>query len=260
MLQFKAPLIILYILYPKLTQGSVYVGCYEDADDVPLLNDLSATDLPNPFVDLSQSNELCADFCQVHQFVYSGTHDGKFCYCSNTIPPRTNKAFEYRCQTPCVGSEEEVCGGSEFTSVYAVGSNHPDTGHTPQNTIKTNELTEEAEVRNQLSSSRLNASTWASRPEGGNGPISNNIGGIPASAGSLIDNTGLMAAVFTLAGVVFIGSAILAFILYNRKRLTLEPEYPCSVSSETWEHRRSSISLVDHVDYTMKLRVTNPDC
>ncbi|KAK9729339.1 WSC domain protein [Basidiobolus ranarum] len=261
MLQPKVIFIILYLLFPKLAQCSVYVGCYDDADDTPLLNDLSSIDLPNPFVDPLQSNELCAEFCQTHQFIYSGTHDGKFCYCGNTIPPRSSKVPEYKCYIPCVGNEEDVCGGNEFTSVYAVGSNHPDSspllGHSP----KTDETIDEPELKTQFSSNHLNnTSTWTSKPSGFNGSVSNGVGGVPPGSGSFIDNTGLMAAVFTLAGVVLIGSAILAFILYHRKKHTLEPEYPCSVSSDSWEHRRSSISLRDHVDYTRKLRVTNPDC
>jgi hypothetical protein len=103
-------------------------ACFVDIP--PALGYLSP--LPNPAGhDLSgqvswsphQTNDQCRSTCGSQNFLYAGTQSGAFCFCGNTagthaplpLPPSA-------CNSPCMGSQGEMCGGPSANSVSLTGA------------------------------------------------------------------------------------------------------------------------------------------
>ncbi|KAK9765443.1 hypothetical protein K7432_006226 [Basidiobolus ranarum] len=224
------------------------IGCYSDSGNMPILNGIHLQNLNPPSFEPAQIYISCQQFCGKYQFSYFGIQERKICTCGNNLPSKGGKAGEGNCDMICQDNGKESCGGYDYTSVYMqsieqVGAVDVAIASSGNSTLVSNPSPASVSSPHKLSP-----------PAGSNSvPVTS----MPAT---FIDNTGLMAAVFTLAGVVLLGCGILGFVLYQRRKAT-EYDLTCDESLQTsylWQ-RRSSLSLRDDMDYTKKLRVINPD-
>jgi WSC domain len=102
-------------------------ACFVDVP--PALGYLSP--LPNPAGhDLSgqvswsphQTNDQCRSTCGSQNFLYAGTQSGAFCFCGNTAGTHGPALPPSACNSPCMGSQGEMCGGPSANSVSLTGA------------------------------------------------------------------------------------------------------------------------------------------
>ncbi|KAK9719012.1 Xylosyltransferase 2 [Basidiobolus ranarum] len=243
---------ILALSLPHIMARAVSsIGCYSDSGSSPILNGIPSQNLSPPFFDPTQIFFSCQQFCGKHQFPYIGIQEGKMCTCGNTPPNKSVKVGEGNCDIICQDNGKENCGGYGYTSIFTSNAEQASTTETTPNSWENPTIVSNPSPTPTMSSSQR--SPHSTTPNG-----SLNVAPMPAT---FIDNTGVMAAVFTLAGVVLLGCGILGFVLYQQRQQTTEYDLTSDEGLQTsylWQ-RRSSLSLRDDVDYTKKLRVTNPD-
>jgi len=95
---------------PKLN----YLGCYNTQ-----VLDRALPMMLAPY-NTGNDNVWCAYQCMVQKQKYAATAQGYVCFCSNGDPPydRFGKADESKCNEPCYGDHETICGGTYVVSVY----------------------------------------------------------------------------------------------------------------------------------------------
>lgn len=79
-------------------------------------DDLAARTFPIRTADNAMTVEKCVDYCVSQGNAYAGTQFANECYCGNTAPPAARMGA--KCDTPCAGNANEVCGGALRLSVY----------------------------------------------------------------------------------------------------------------------------------------------
>jgi hypothetical protein len=102
------PQVILSARRNSAGAAGTYLGCFPD-DASRDLNGFSTS-----FGDMTI--EGCNATCQVKGFIYAGTQFGSYCFCGNTVG-RIGAAVESRCQYPCSGNAQQICGGNYANSV-----------------------------------------------------------------------------------------------------------------------------------------------
>ena len=87
-----------------------HIGCYGDSH---------SRDLESVHYREHPSNTLedCFQFCRGHNYRYAGLQFGSECWCSDTYG---KYGTSNRCNTPCTGNAEQICGGPRANSVYDV--------------------------------------------------------------------------------------------------------------------------------------------
>ncbi|ORY04722.1 hypothetical protein K493DRAFT_296845 [Basidiobolus meristosporus CBS 931.73] len=231
-----------------MAKSTSSMGCYGDSGHSPILSGIQSQNLNQPSFDSSHAYFSCQQFCGKYQFSYFGINEGKTCTCGNNLPSKVAKSSEVNCELPCQDNGKENCGGYGYTSIFVVNPEQ----------IGSTEISSNASVPDLGGQNPTSAITSPPKTPPLNGSNSVTVTTIPTA---FIDNTGLMAAVFTLAGVVLIGCGVLGCVLYQRKRRITSYDLTSDESLQTtylWQ-RRSSLSLRDDMDYTKKLRITNPD-
>lgn len=82
------------------------LGCYGDTSNTRTMTGPS-------FTSSSMTNEVCASFCTVEGYAYSGTEYGTQCFCSDTAP----WSAPVSCSMACAGDASEICGDGNALSV-----------------------------------------------------------------------------------------------------------------------------------------------
>ncbi|KAE8451464.1 hypothetical protein EG329_004093 [Mollisiaceae sp. DMI_Dod_QoI] len=89
-----------------------YAGCFADPS-VP------TTALIDRITDLPAENmtvEVCTAFCKGNGYQYAGLEYYGECFCGASVNgPQVNETF---CADPCEGDNSEICGGTDYVSVY----------------------------------------------------------------------------------------------------------------------------------------------
>lgn len=79
-------------------------------------DDLGARTFPIRTSTGDMTVEKCIDYCVGQGNVYAGVQFANECYCGNTAPPAARMGA--KCDTPCAGNSNQVCGGALRLSVY----------------------------------------------------------------------------------------------------------------------------------------------
>jgi len=87
-----------------------HLGCHGDSDQ---------RDMHSVYYQAHLSNTLedCFQFCRSHDHRYAGLQYGSECWCSDTYG---KYGTSNRCDKPCTGNAEQICGGPMANSVYDV--------------------------------------------------------------------------------------------------------------------------------------------
>ena len=72
--------------------------------------------------DESLTVDYCLDYCMEFAMKFSILDNGRYCSCSNTLPPSKNVVSNSQCSVPCSGEPgtEGKCGGTYRWNFYAV--------------------------------------------------------------------------------------------------------------------------------------------
>ncbi|KAL7423501.1 hypothetical protein Q5752_001081 [Cryptotrichosporon argae] len=100
---------------PTTSDAKGYMACYASTAGYPI----TYSALSNYG---TLTNELCQNSCHQLGYAYSGTQNGKNCYCGNTLD-NTNfplRVLDTDCSTACSGDSTETCGYSNKMSLYDV--------------------------------------------------------------------------------------------------------------------------------------------
>lgn len=96
--------------------GATYSGCFATGGGTPAQYTLYSSGSNSITV------ELCVEGCTKLGFAYAGLEGASAagtCKCSQTMTQATTSA---NCNVACAGAANEICGGSDATSVYATSS------------------------------------------------------------------------------------------------------------------------------------------
>ncbi|KAJ5823440.1 Carbohydrate-binding WSC subgroup [Penicillium robsamsonii] len=64
-----------------------------------------------------QSSGWCLNYCAKDYAAFALTA-GSDCVCGNTLPPSSAKVSSDKCNKPCTGWPDDMCGGNEYYSIY----------------------------------------------------------------------------------------------------------------------------------------------
>ncbi|KAJ5168070.1 uncharacterized protein N7482_003664 [Penicillium canariense] len=248
------------VLAPRATM--TLIGCYSSSDG--LGNQTSYT---------FQSSGWCQDRCVIDNAAVFALTAGSDCLCGEELPPSSAKVAKGKCNTPCDGWPQDMCGGEGFYSVYTTGL--------------------EVDVPTVSSSTSSSGDSTASQTDTTVASVSTDSGGqtivvTAAAAKETTDtssqqtksshNTAAIAAgvVVGVVGVAALAGA--AFFFYRSKKQNAETgargtaggygrdSQPPSMSDSRFDgnymaqRRQSNGSIDDDHDFSRRiLQVTNPD-
>ncbi|KAF7714975.1 Uncharacterized protein PECH_005385 [Penicillium ucsense] len=86
------------------------VGCYSSKEG--LSDQVSYT---------FQSSGWCFDRCNGKKAAVFALTSGTDCLCGNELPPASAKVDSSKCNTACAGWPQDMCGGSDYFSLYTTG-------------------------------------------------------------------------------------------------------------------------------------------
>lgn len=88
-----------------------YAGCFYD-QSTPTTALIYRTDLPSS----NMTVEICTAFCKGNDYQYAGLEYYGECFCGASVNgPQVNESY---CADPCAGDTTEICGGTDYVSVY----------------------------------------------------------------------------------------------------------------------------------------------
>ncbi|CZR69831.1 related to beta-1,3 exoglucanase [Phialocephala subalpina] len=88
-----------------------YAGCFEDPS-TPTTALIYRTDLPSG----NMTVEVCTAFCKGNGYQYAGLEYYGECFCGASVNgPQVDESY---CSDPCAGDTSEICGGTDYVSVY----------------------------------------------------------------------------------------------------------------------------------------------
>ncbi|KAF5573947.1 WSC domain-containing protein [Fusarium pseudoanthophilum] len=90
-----------------------YLGCAKDTYGSRSLN-MAQTSADNMTI------ESCLDYCEHQGYLFAGLEYGRECYCGNAVDKNKLpvKGQLGKCEMPCAGNKEQVCGGPGALSLY----------------------------------------------------------------------------------------------------------------------------------------------
>ena len=100
----------------ELNDGGQYSDtyrCIQDYPDARVLTDYlySSNDM---------TIEICQNSCGAVPYTYVGLENGRDCYCGNEFNGEPKNLPLTECNLPCMGNEDETCGGGSKMQVYTL--------------------------------------------------------------------------------------------------------------------------------------------
>jgi hypothetical protein len=93
-------------------------GCYPDEDpDYPVLDRLVTEEGGDPALDIATCEDMCWEASVNGTVLFAGVKAGNQCWCSSFIGGES-ASDQKKCDTPCAGDEEEICGADDFINVF----------------------------------------------------------------------------------------------------------------------------------------------
>ncbi|KAJ6126763.1 hypothetical protein N7523_002375 [Penicillium sp. IBT 18751x] len=254
--------------------GATLVGCYSSSDGMGNLTTYTF-----------QSSGWCYDRCSNSPYnapAFALTA-GSDCLCGNEFPATSDKVDSSKCNKPCDGWPEDMCGGSGFYSVYTTGleanvpsysdSDSESTTTTARSTGTNTATTKTSGATTSVSTDANGATTVVTATSA---PLPSSSDDIAAETKSTHNTAAIAAGV--VVGVV--GLAALAgavWFFYHSKKQKAEgfrgtaggyvrESQPPSMTDSRFDggymaqRRQSNGSIDDDHDFSRRiLQVTNPD-
>lgn len=93
-------------------------GCYPDDDpDYPVPETMISDEAGDPSLDIASCENSCWEASVNRTVLYAGVKHGNQCWCSSFIGGESTRDQE-KCDMPCSGDEDEVCGGKDHINVF----------------------------------------------------------------------------------------------------------------------------------------------
>ncbi|TAQ85946.1 hypothetical protein B7494_g5710 [Chlorociboria aeruginascens] len=234
-----------------------------------------------------QSSGYCQSQCLASNSATFAMTAAKDCWCGNEFPPVDTKAANSSCNAPCVGYDQEMCGGIGFYSVYLSGlttsaDNAADSANDTDSSISSSAST--------LATPSPTSPTSASVVTVGGQTVSVTTTGVASSSATAkasggASKAGIAAGVVVgIVGAAAVSGGIFMF-LRNRKKKQIEEEYRRNAAVNSFvnggkpptsssgggsftdtrldptamaQRRMSDGSIADNQDYSRRiLKVTN---
>lgn len=220
-----------------------------------------------------QTASLCREQCQGANKAVYGVTKGSTCFCGDAFPSDDGKVGMEKCNLPCQGWPEEMCGGNLFWSFGYTGVVPPDTSKSPKSTSTSStpdsSSTEPPSIQTVIKTPTVTATVPVDgdkQQSGGGGGGGTSKAGIAAGA------------VVGVIAVIAMGVGGFLVVRRNRRRQA-EEEYRAAVAAKEFtasirkpqpdtrldpvmlqQRRMSDGSIADNQDYSRRiLKVTNPD-
>lgn len=97
-------------LQPRQFSALTYQGCFS-----------SAGELTKNTSYIYNTQGYCQTQCVPAGYNVEAVSAAKDCYCGNALPPASDKVDDSKCNAPCAGFDEVMCGGTTHFSVYLTG-------------------------------------------------------------------------------------------------------------------------------------------
>lgn len=111
-MKFSAPTILAFVSLSAAQQQWSEAGCYVDGDA-----HLMAQMMGNGAGDQFLTAAKCQRLCGLSGYDYTGLKSGMECWCASELEGK--KAGDGKCNTPCSGYPEEMCGGKGYMTVWS---------------------------------------------------------------------------------------------------------------------------------------------
>ncbi|TEY34328.1 hypothetical protein BOTCAL_0636g00020 [Botryotinia calthae] len=99
-------------LIPRQYKTLTYKRCFSSGDG--LAKNSSYT---------YNSKGYCQTQCVPADYAVQATYNSNECWCGNYLPPADDRVDDSKCDSPCVGIDTEMCGGTKlYWSVYLTGT------------------------------------------------------------------------------------------------------------------------------------------
>lgn len=229
------------------------LGCYSDAGTL-------VQDNTNTF----QTSGRCQPVCGNKGHAVMAIIGGSTCYCGDILPPLDAEVDQSKCNSPCQGFGQQMCGGIGFYQLYLTGLTG-DVQTLPNATTSSSAASHPSTRPAQTVVITASASVAPSQASSNSGP--NKIG----------IAVGVVVGVIAMAAIA--GGAI--FYMKQKRKREIEEEHKAQAAINSFvgsrhsdtksdmrldpsvasSFRRDSVgSIRDEVDYTRKiLQVRNPD-
>ena len=89
-----------------------YLGCYTDAVHTRTLLNVQAANA-------ALTVEACIATCAQGGYTLAGVEFGDQCFCDTTLHNGGSPVVAADCNMPCAGNSAEICGGSDYLSIYS---------------------------------------------------------------------------------------------------------------------------------------------
>lgn len=101
--------------------GSFFMGCFKD--DSPKDSRLEYDALVPKEDKQRMSSSVCYEFCRSKANVeFFAMYEGRKCYCAPYLT--LSKVHQEKCEEPCEGRGNEMCGGKHTVSAYEMHRDH----------------------------------------------------------------------------------------------------------------------------------------
>ncbi|KAJ5770036.1 uncharacterized protein N7511_002087 [Penicillium nucicola] len=230
-----------------------------------------------------QSSGWCLDKCYAANSAAFALTGGSTCLCGSTLPPDSDKVDSSKCNKPCTGWPSDMCGGSDYYSIYTTGY-EDDVPTYSEHTSTTTTKSSSQSTSTQSDSDTDSASTAVSStaPQQTTEVISTAQSSASASTEAKTKsshNTAAIAAGVVIGVVGFAALCGAAFFFWRSKQNKTNPAFgggaaggygrdsnPPSMSDSRFDgdymaqRRQSNGSIDDDHDFSRRiLQVTNPD-
>ncbi|KAJ5638091.1 hypothetical protein N7490_007970 [Penicillium lividum] len=266
-------------------RASTLVGCYSSSEG---LSDKTSYEY--------QSSGWCQLRCIGDNYAAFALTDGSYCLCGNELPPSSDKVDSSNCDVTCNGWPDDMCGGTNYFSVYTTGLETTVESVSATTTADSSSSTGTGSSSNNSNSNNSTSNATASETDSTGGTATTNSSGqtvyvtdtskndAAASASaqaakqqeeqreSKSHNTAAIAAgvVVGVVGIAAIAGA--AFFVYRSRKQKAQgyrgrrDSGPSSMSDSRFDgqymaqRRQSNGSIDDDQDFSRRiLQVTNPD-
>lgn len=92
-------------------------GCYPNDPIYPLLETMMTGEEGNPSLDISGCEHICWEASINGTVLFAGVTQGNQCWCSTFVGGESTRN-ESKCDMPCSGNKDEMCGGKDYFNVF----------------------------------------------------------------------------------------------------------------------------------------------
>ncbi|KAJ5779603.1 Carbohydrate-binding WSC subgroup [Penicillium paradoxum] len=229
-----------------------------------------------------QSSGWCLDHCS-KEFATFALTGGSDCVCGDTLPPSSDKVSSDKCNKPCSGWPSDMCGASNYYSLYTTGLLDDVPTYEKEDTKSKSTTTTSKAQQTSTTKTESVATTISTAPSGETQVVTTHPSATPTPTDDIEEqtskshNTAAIAAGVVVGVVGFAALCGAIFFWWRSKRNKTNPgsapvggygrdSGPPSMSDSRFDgdfmaqRRQSNGSIDDDHDFSRRiLQVANPD-